>query len=210
MTATLGQKFSAQLEHFNEFAVANRSKSIHELSSELGWPKNVVVLFKYRFPILDEKEIALLDQAELPIEYEILGAICLYSFIHRREMIRRLKELQQAANPFNLFDEITNTLHQVHPLENLSPAYWKEVANYLTDREIDKPPFHKAAIGFIRSLNWKGGFKGQSELQKKWILDLMKADKKGFAVSGIFNNDFLKAKGLEKDYQLITKFYECL
>jgi hypothetical protein len=207
MPDTVDQKFSEKLKRFTAI---DQGKSIKEISLQLGWPRTVVSLYKYRFPVLTKEELAQLDSVDSTIDYEILGAICLYSLDNRQEMIRRIIEIQKMANPFELIDEIMAALKQEHPLEKLSLTYWKEVADYLTDRGIDKAPFYKRTIGFIRSLNWKGGFKGQNEKQRKWIIDLMIADKKGFGVSAIFNNDFLKVKGLEKDYILINKFYECL
>lgn len=207
MTDTTDQKFS---EKQKQFTAIDKGKSIKEISLQLGWPRTVVSLYKYRFPVLTDEELAQLDLIDSEIDYEILGAICLYSFDNRQEMIRRIIEIQKMPNPFDLIDDIIAALRQEHPLEKLSLTYWKEVADYLKDRGIDKAPFHKNTIGFIRSLSWKGGFKGQNEKQRKWIIDLMKIDKKGFGVSAIFNNDFLKVKGLDKDYILINKFYECL
>lgn len=210
MSSTEIIKFSEKLKQFEELAEVKLGKSIKEISLRLTWPRTVVSLYKYRFPILTQVELNKLDLIDEEIDEEILGAICLYSFDTRQEMLSRINEIQKMSNPFDLLDEIVSELTGPHPLEKLSSQYWQEVADYLTDREIDEFPFYKNTIGFIRSLSWKGGYKGQNEKQKKWIVDLMKADKKGFGLSKIFNNDFLNLCGLEKDYLIINKFYECL
>ena len=203
-------KFSEKLNEFKTVLENSNDLSVDAITQKLNLPRSEVALFKFKFSKLNESEINLLDNVDFKIEYEILGAICLCPDNCRMEMIQNLKQIQEAANPFEIMDEIMSKNREKHPLEDLSNSYWTEVANYLNERGIDNYPFNKAAIGFIKSVGWNGGFASQSQQQKDWILGLMKKDKAGYDLAKIFNNDVIKLKGLKKDFEIINKFYECL
>lgn len=203
------KKFSDRLQEYRSAVECSKEVNISKLAEKLGWPRSVVSLFKYKFAILKEEQVSILDEADFDIDDEILGAVCLCPENSRIEMLRRLKEMHQVANPFELMEQIMLSHQEKHPLENLSRTYWKEIANYLRDRGIERYPFNKKAIHFIGSIG-KKGFATQTTRQKDWIIDLMRADKNGFELAGIFNNELLIRKGLEKDYEIINGFYACL
>lgn len=187
-----------------------KERSVYDISSEFEIPRRLAYLFKFRFGKFNQDEISKIDLIENEFNHEVICAISFYPYDIREKLLENISTITEASNPFDKMDEIISLVTLPSPLATLSKNYWEVISDYLEQRGINEYPFNKKAISFIKSIGYKG-FEKQTEGQIKWLIGLMRIDKKGnFDLNDIFSNEILIAKGLEKDYKIIKEYLECL
>jgi hypothetical protein len=185
-----------------------RVKSVEAISSHLKWSNHVSYVYKYFLSELSHEELGILDTASEIIDVEIVAAVCIQNRRYRLSLIKNIDRINAANSPFNEIEVLVAELDGVDPLSKIRNEFWLEVGNYLTEREINKFPFSLKSIGFIKLIGYKG-YNALTKPQKKYIVDLIQADKERIKEDRFFTNEHLTFKGFKNECQIIENYIPC-
>jgi hypothetical protein len=183
-------------------------KSVSSLAKDYSISERFAYLFKFRLVEFGIEELSEFKVINLRI-MEILGVISLMDISKRTMLLAEFDNINSFNNPFEKIENFLNSNKEPNLLEQLSDQYWKCIYDYLIERSIDHYPFNLTSIKFIKSIS-KSGYLSLSDKQKNWVNNLITADFKGFDPNPIFCNSILKDKGLDKDFELISRYFNVL
>lgn len=180
-------------------------KPVDDICRDLGWTRQKSYSIKYFISELTREELEILDKSSATISYVIIDAICIQRKEYKLRLLQNIDRINASDSPFSEIENLISQWDGIDPLSTLANRYWTEVGDYLTARHVDQPPFSKNAIGFIKSVGFKG-YDNLSRPQRDWLLGLLKNDKERGVGDRFFVNEHLVQKGYKTECETIEKY----
>jgi hypothetical protein len=192
------------LEAYNLYDPSG-SKPVDDISKELGWSRRKSYSIKYFISELSKEELEVLCKASDGISFVIIDAICIQNKEHRLKLLQNIDLINNSDSPFTKIENLLGEWSGIDPLSTIRLDFWNEVGNYLSARHIDQYPFTKNAIGFIKSISFKG-YGNLSRPQHDWLLGLIRKDKERGDGDRFFINEHLIDKGFTVECEIIKNY----
>jgi hypothetical protein len=178
-----------------------------QISEELNWAKNKAKIFTDYLIQLSKEEIDLIIEFKKPINLNLLQAVILQEDANRRILFNKIDRIINADLPLREIKIIIDENKSPDRKEDIDSKYWKEVALYIEQLEVDEKPFNKNAKGFLKGISYKE-YASLSIKQIKWLDGLIAADKDNSVNRRYFVNDHLIQKGFEKECSIIKNIWD--
>ncbi|MEO8174069.1 MAG: hypothetical protein ABI581_13335 [Sediminibacterium sp.] len=177
---------------------------VGQIAQSLGWSSETSNIIKYYVSDLSEDELSVLDNVTGNLDADIVKAICLLPPESRTFILPHIDRIISAAFPLAEMDQCLEEAKGEDPLKTIRSGYWRCVAGYLRQRDIDQSPFTKKATNFIFSIGYNG-YINLSKKQKDWIRDLLDKDRERPENDRFFVNEHILLEGYADACSIIQK-----
>ena len=197
--------------NFNQFVkdfdFKSKELTVQHLSEGLSWHRNRSLIYLNYIDRFNEEEIDLILSFNKEISLTILQAIVLHSNSNRKILLNSLSRINDANLPLREIEIIVNENKEPDPKIKINGKFWKEVALYLEQLNVDVYPFNKKARGFLKGI----GSKNYSDLtikQQKWLNGLIELDGKNSEHERYFVNEHLISQGFKEECEIIKSIWD--
>ena len=190
-----------------DFDFKSKDLTAQHLSESLSWNRNKASIYINYIDQFNEDEIDMILLLNKEIGLTILHAIVLHDTPNRKVLLNSLSRINNANLPLREIEVIVNENKEPDPKLNIDGKYWKEVALYLEQLNVDVYPFTLKARRFLKSI----GSKKYSSLtikQQKWVDGLIELDGKNSEHERYFVNEHLISIGFKKECKIIKEIWD--